>query len=849
MGEHKSVKKELSMERILTVRSLRKNRGRNLVAALAVAMTTMMFTTLFTLAQSMGKTMTEMSLHQSGTSAHATCKDMTDEQIERIAGHPDVEKSGWSIVVGLAENPEFAGRQVEIRYGTDQYAKDDFAYPATGRMPRKDGEIALDTLALERLGMERKLGEQVTLQWKKDIRSDEMTESTFTLCGFWEGNLSAYASMAWVSEGFAKEACGGYAEDGQVCGMRMMGISFGSTENIEEKTAKVLSDCGLSNLDFHMNLAYSDEIQKSILTENLPMYGAMALVFIAGYLIIYNVFQISVVSDIQFYGKLKTLGMTKKQIRKMILGQGCLVSLAGIPAGLLLGYFLGIVLFPVLVSKPGTDALISANPVIFIGSSVFALTTVLISCLLPARAAGKVSPVEALRYTEGDGGSKKKSRKREKGASLPGMAWANLWRDRKRTFLVIGSLTLGMVLMSFFYAKNASFDMEKYLIELAAADFQIDDATNERVEGYDPASRTIDDSLVEDILAQEGLEDFGRLYCREVQMPLSRQACENFRAFYTEKTLEDFASFDPTFPKWKKKYDEALLGNAAVHTVYGADGVILEAASSGRYVMKGEYDAEKFAGGDYVLAIGPSAEGDEILPTYSVGEKIRIEGREFTVMAVLLPPSPLVEGTREVFDVPLVIPADVFTQLWQGSNLRKFYFNIDDSHMEDAYELLKEYRQTKAVGMNIVSRKEIEAQYEAETRSSAVIGYAISIVIALVGILNFINSMVTAIISRKKEFAMIQSVGMTKRQLRRMLALEGLSYAGITLAVSFALGTVTVGVLVRAMVAGGYSTFRFTLLPLVLCTPVLLLFAVLVPYICFRNLEKRSVVERLRMAD
>ena len=165
--------------------------------------------------------------------------------------------------------------------------------------------------------------------------------------------------------------------------------------------------------------------------------------------------------------------------------------------------------------------------------------------------------------------------------------------------------------------------------------------------------------------------------------------------------------------------------------------------------------------------------------------------------------------------------------------------------MEEAYELLKEYRQTKAVGMNIVSRKEIEAQYEAETRSSAVIGYAISIVIALVGILNFINSMVTAIISRKKEFAMIQSVGMTKR----MLALEGLSYAGITLAVSFALGTVTVGVFVRAMVAGGYSTFRFTLLPLVICTPVLLLFAVLVPYICFRNLEKRSVVERLRMAD
>ena len=277
--------------------------------------------------------------------------------------------------------------------------------------------------------------------------------------------------------------------------------------------------------------------------------------------------------------------------------------------------------------------------------------------------------------------------------------------------------------------------------------------------------------------------------------------------------------------------------------------MILEAAVDKQYVAAGEYDAEKFAGGEYVLAIGPSAEGEELLPTYSVGEKLQIEGREFTVMAVLFPLSPMVKGTRAVFDIPLVIPADTFTQLWQESNLRKFYFNVADSQTKSASELLKEYQQTKAAGMNIVSRKSIEEQYEAETRSSAVTGYAISVVIALVGILNFVNSMVTAIISRKKEFAMIQSVGMTKRQLRRLLTFEGLYYAGMTLAVSYVMSVVVVGVLVRALVADGYSTFRFTLLPLIGCTPFLLALAVLIPYICFKNLEKQSVVERLRMAD
>ena len=90
---------------------------------------------------------------------------------------------------------------------------------------------------------------------------------------------------------------------------------------------------------------------------------------------------------------------------------------------------------------------------------------------------------------------------------------------------------------------------------------------------------------------------------------------------------------------------------------------------------------------------------------------------------------------------------------------------------------------------------------------------------------------------------------MTKRQLRKMLIFEGLYYAGITLVISYILSIFTVGVIVRALTAGGYTTFQFTLLPLIICTPVLLIFAVLLPYLCFRNLEKDSLVERLRATD
>ena len=844
------MKKQTSILRTLTVRSFRQNKGRSAVAVLAIFLTAMMFTALFTLAQSMQQNMTEMYLRQAGTMAHTSTKQITDAQIEAIAAQPEVVRSGRSIVVGLAENPELAGRQVEIRYASGQYAKDAFAFPAVGALPRQADEIALDTLTLQRLGIPQELGRQVTLQWRKDRTRPEMTASTFTLCGWWEGNASVYASMAWVSEEFALAACGGAEKPlpGQICGLRMMSLTFPSSRRIAEATAAVLSAAGLSGLEFSPNMAYTEEVQRTVFAENLPLYGGMALVFLAGYLIIFNVFQISVAADIQFYGRLKTLGMTARQTRRMIYGQGSLLAALGIPAGLAAGYLLGTVLVPALLAAMQAKPAVSASPVIFAGSALFTYGTVIASCLLPARLAGRVSPMEALRYTDADAGVKKKRRNTKGGASLAGMAWANLWRNKKRTVIVVCSLTLGLVLMSFFYAKNASFDLEKYLMDLTVADYQLEDATNQLDSGYDPESASISGALLAEIAAQPGVEATGRLYSRMISSTLSGTACQNLARFYTPERLKEFASYDPSFPAWKESFDAALAGSPVAATVYGADGLILQAAASERYVLSGAYDAEKFASGEYVLAIGPGVEAGSDLPTYSVGETVLIEGRPFTVMAVLAPLEPMTGGQGPAFDLPLVLPADVFTGLWPGSNLRKFYFNIADEHLAQASTLLEQYQAAFAPGMNIVSRQSMAAQYEAETRSSAVMGNAISVVIALVGILNFVNSMVTAIISRRREFAMIQSIGMTKRQLRGMLVLEGLFYAGLTLAASYLFSAFAVGVVVRAVAAVGYSTFRFTLLPLAVCTPILLGFAVLIPYLCFKNLEKQSVVERLRMA-
>lgn len=842
----------------LSKRMFRASRGRNLVAVLAILLTTMMFTTLFTLSQSMSQNLIEMTFRQTGYNAEASMRGLSEEQADLIANHPDVEELGRSIVLGLAENRELSGRSVEIRWANAPYAQHSYALPTTGHLPQAADEIALDTLTLDRLGIPHELGAPVTLEWRKDSSDPdaETIRADFTLCGFWEGNQSSYSSMAWVSRVYADKMTGGVlsADPNQIFGLYMVQVNLYSDQNIEEAMERVLADTGLSELEYSINLAYSPEMGAVAVQENLPMYLGMGLVFIAGYLIIYNIFQISVTADVQFYGKLKTLGTTTRQLKKLIYNQANRLCIVGIPAGLILGWLLGTVLVPVLMGSMEGTAVVSASPMIFIGSALFAWATVLISCLRPACLAGKISPIEALRMSDADSGSKKKVKRHRGSASLSSMAWDNLWRNKKRTVTVICSLTLGLVLLSGFYAKNAAFDMEKYLADLTIADFTLSDSSSEDyLNGYDPHGTTLTGELVSAAESQQGLEAVGHQYSAQIDWQMDEATLQNVAAFYTEERLADWESYDPAGAQALR---DALSSGVASATLYGLDGIPLDTITQQQYLMEGSFDAAAFASGDYILAVGPSIEPGEshpVLPTSPVGSVVDLNGRSYTVMAIVYPLNPVTQlapqqGKNGKFALSFILPTAVFREQWPDHTLRQLFLNTDDSHIESMQAFLDEYMASTNPGLPVTSRQTMAEQYQAQTCSSAVMGNAVSVVIALVGVLNFINSMVTAIVSRRREFAVMQSVGMTKKQLCRMLVNEGLYYAGLTLLFSYLISAFAVGVVVRAMVEGGFTTFRFTLLPLVACTPVLIFFAVLIPYLCFRNLEKHSIVERLRAA-
>lgn len=820
------MKRQQSMIRTLTNRSFKANKTRNLVAVVAIVLTTVMFTSLFILSQSMVENLRNMNFQQAGYNSHLSSGIMTDADAEKITTHEAIRDFGKSIVVGIAENKELTGRQVEIRSADEAYARSSFSYPTEGTMPVQENEIALDTITLDKLGLPYELGQEIPLQWRKDLNSEEITTSTFTLSGYWDGNSAAMASMAWVSEAFVQNQCAGIDQaeqiaNGQVLGTAMLHLDLYSDSNLEEAAQQILADTGLSNVSLSPNAAYDSTMNQNIIREVLPMAICMVLVFASGYLIIYNIFQISVASDIRFYGRLKTLGATKRQLKKLIYGQANRLSLIGIPIGLVIGYLLGAVLVPVMITGTAGGAKTAVNPYLFIGSALFAYLTVLISCMKPAKIAGKVSPIEALRYTDAGTNSKRKTKKSTGGASIPKMALVNLGRNKKRTITVICSLTLGLVLLSCVYAKNASFDIDKYMSQTVISDFEVEDSSISSTFGtYNPYGTTISPELVQNIENLTGLEATGRLYSQVFTHKIGASALKNIQTYYNAD--DRLTYMEATDAGLAEAYHEMIDSGECTSILYGIDGLILDTFAQDNRILDGTFDKEKFLSGGYV------------------------------VMAIVADIPTITEGVNSSTPdfLSFYLPADTFRAMYPDNTLRKLFFDVAEEYQPQAEEILIQYRHDVDKSLNYTAKSTLIAHYQEQTRANTVMGFAISLIISFVGVLNFVNSMVTAIVSRQKEFAMIQSIGMTKRQLRRMLIDEGLYYAGITLLASYVLGALTVGIGVRMMVAGDWTaTFHFTLLPLVICTPILILFAIVIPCISFKNLEKQSIVERLRATD
>ena len=467
------------------MKSLKAAKQRNIIAVISIALTTIMFTSLFTIIMSIANGFEQSNFRQAGGYAHGTFKYLTEEQLNELKDDKLIKEYSKRRFVGMPQDPPFNKDHVEISYCDKNAAKWMFCTPEEGRLPAENtNEAAADELVLSLLGIEPKIGTEFTVTFDVDGKE---TAETFTLCGWWKHDDASAASHILIPESRAEEIfskLGTTGEDGMT-GSYTMDVMLKSKAHIEKDLNDILTRHGYQSQeqgDNYIAIGVNWGYVSVQFTDNLDaetiaaVAAALLLIIFTGYLIIYNVFNISVSNDIHRYGLLKTIGTTGRQIKRMVYIEALTLSAVGIPSGLILGWLCGYVLTPIVLKQlNGVGNTVSASPVIFAAAAVFSLVTVFISCMKPARTASKVSPIEAIRYTEGSG-VKRTVRKSKKGASLLKMAAANLGRSKSKTVVTIASMALSVVLLCITFIFTNGFDMDKYLVDRALADYIIADA-------------------------------------------------------------------------------------------------------------------------------------------------------------------------------------------------------------------------------------------------------------------------------------------------------------------------------------------------------------------------------------
>lgn len=198
----------------------------------------------------------------------------------------------------------------------------------------------------------------------------------------------------------------------------------------------------------------------------------------------------------------------------------------------------------------------------------------------------------------------------------------------------------------------------------------------------------------------------------------------------------------------------------------------------------------------------------------------------------------------------LYLPTSVYTQIYDEPTVYKYSFNVAEDQQEAMTDFLENYVNNVDPSVAYASAQSAREAAQGTQTTIRLVGNLLGIIFGVAGVLNLINTLVTTILIRRHEFATMQSIGMTRRQLRSMLVHEGLFYAlgGCLLGLVFSV--VLAFTLVQGLTSAiWYFTFHFTLLPALVACVVLLVVAALVPVWALRQFHRGSIVEQLRIAE
>lgn len=859
-----------NMLSVLAGRSFRASKMRNLIAVLAIMLTAILFTTVTTIGMGAMDSMTLTMQMQKGSRSDGDFRNMTSEQYEALADADFIKEYGLRMPVGFLTNTNRTNVEFDVLDETQ--ADLTFCAPSHGNIPQTENEIVTSDAALRDLGVEPEVGATVTIAFTAHGQEYQMD---MVVSGWFEAT-NDQISMMWAGTAF-RDAHPDifeytYDKDRVMTGTYYSDFIATSTVGLQENL-----DNWVSQMGGNPDASSSDTLSAAVNTMTNPtmepttiFMGAVIIILFVfcGYLLIYNVFDIAVMQEIRRYGLYRTVGMSKRQVKKLINRQALWLSCIGIPLGLLVGYFIGKAALPKIMNIFSSEyesvaVNVEPSPIIFVGAAVLAAFTVFLSTRKPVRVAANIPPIEAFRYVEAATG-KRTMKKSTAGTSLPRLAWSNLGRNKRRSIFIVISLTLCVVLLNCVGIAADSVDIEKQVSYTIRTDYVVvNSASTNRMEGFTLREQALPNDVMEAINTQPGVTEASAVY---------------------KNTLDD-ANITYGFPMKVVSTEEAsetgvpfVITDMGLNFNLGADGRPIcnvygmeETALSRMDIQEGETDAhalyEQMENGAGVL-LGVQADRstmkiDGNLDPLEIGDVITVykDGKAIMELPVLAKAAingddqetgytangPYTVGADGLF---LYLPSSIYEKIYDEPSIYKYSFNVDENERTNMTVFLENYITQVDTSLNYLSADSARENAQATRTMLQFVGGLIGIIFGVAGVLNLTNTIITTILARRHEFATMQSIGMTTKQLTQMMIWEGVYYAIGACIVGLILSMVLAFTVVRVLTGSiWYFTFHFTLLPAIIPCVVLLIVAAIVPVIALKVFNKGSIVEKLRVAE
>ncbi|MGG7164820.1 ABC transporter permease [Clostridium ihumii] len=847
----------------LVRRSLKANKIRNICAILAIALTTILITVTIEgaiIASKADEKYNIISRYNMDCDGYVSMYNKDKDDLKSIT---NIKKIGICERVSIkgVKNKELVNEYVNFMVA-DKTAYDMIGvYPIKGDYPKNADEVLVPTWILEVLNVDKKVGEKIKL----DIAiGNNIKPIEFKLCGYYETFLGKGSDKAkiFTHEDFIDKnnIKINKSQNARIAMINLKDVKKNSSfKEVENKIDKIAKELGVEK--YQANPKYDKEKFDigEYVKKVIAVGSAILIIIFTGYLIIYNIFYISVSKDVRFYGLLKTIGTTSKQLKKIVINQALLLCIIAIPIGLFLGYLTTIIMMPIVLSSLtfGNFIVIEPNLYAFLLAIIFSLVTVIISTRKPAKATSKICPIEAVRYVSGDfKASKKKIKKGIGGAKVHKMAWSNIVKNKKRVTLSIFSIALSATTVIATINATMSLNPQKHADSQMGMDIEIenDPIMYTKEQDYKP----ITEGFINDIKNLDIVKNVKTYYSGITPLEDGKILIFEVEFSFDGLLKKEFKSYGD--PEKKHVGYREMKGDRVRTSVNSIKEEDLEEELKNLKVIDGKIDKEKFKTGEYIICypypnmgkMGVLKAGD-VLPLNFIlkdkdGKEVEMK-KEFKVMAVVAKNKELSPNNLEIINLEENQFKKIFTNYKECVN--KIGIELKDNvDIEKADEIMsKMLVNSENEVLKLRSKSAYIKEMENFKLIIATIGVSISSILGLIGVINVMNTIFTGIFSRQIEFAMLESIGMTKKQLKKMLRFEGWYYTLLSSSLIIPLG-------IFASIIGGNLTdahygmdIRICIISIIIAIVIITAFMLIIPLIGYNLINKENIIDRLKVTE